>query len=269
MAFPTPNCSARDFLLSVFSSRSDNERRSDIPSVTLTFAQSLDGKISGKDGKQLLLSCPESMLMTHWMRSMHDAILVGIGTALNDNPQLNTRLIPEGLRPTSLPRPVVLDAHLRLHVDCKLLNNFRQGTGLQPWIFCSSDSLGARERRSALIAAGAVVFEVSCENGLLSIPQVLAELSKQGIKSLMVEGGATVINGFLKYAHKPYCQGDPLGLDTIIITTTAPILVGDDGTGYKVGFSEEQRNDLPHLQHIRTEVMGKDSVAAVRISHCV
>lgn len=80
--------------------------------------------------------------------------------------------------------------------------------------------------------------------GLLSIPQVLAELSKQGIKSLMVEGGATVINGFLKYAHKPYCQGDPLGLDTIIITTTAPILVGDDGTGYKVGFSEEQRNDV-------------------------
>jgi 2,5-diamino-6-(ribosylamino)-4(3H)-pyrimidinone 5'-phosphate reductase len=79
------------------------------PLVTLTFAQSLDGKIAGKEGKQLILSGRESMLMTHWydidlkptyisipyysqgrMRTKHDAILVGIGTALNDDPQLNS-----------------------------------------------------------------------------------------------------------------------------------------------------------------------------------
>jgi 2,5-diamino-6-(ribosylamino)-4(3H)-pyrimidinone 5'-phosphate reductase len=80
------------------------------PYVTLTFAQSLDGKIAGKGGKQLILSGQESMIMTHWyamiirlwylisifvhwetrMRTMHDAILVGIGTALNDDPQLNS-----------------------------------------------------------------------------------------------------------------------------------------------------------------------------------
>jgi hypothetical protein len=76
--------------------------------VTLTFAQSLDGKIAGVGGKQLILSGKESMLMTHWyasliairsrldlhskarMRTIHDAILVGIGTALNDDPQLNS-----------------------------------------------------------------------------------------------------------------------------------------------------------------------------------
>jgi hypothetical protein len=57
--------------------------------VTLTFAQSLDGRIAGKHGLQLRLSGEESMLLTHWMRTRHDAILVGIGTALNDNPQLN------------------------------------------------------------------------------------------------------------------------------------------------------------------------------------
>lgn len=60
--------------------------------VTLTYAQSLDGRIAGKDGTQLRLSGDESMLMTHWMRTRHDAILVGIGTALNDNPQLNGML---------------------------------------------------------------------------------------------------------------------------------------------------------------------------------
>jgi hypothetical protein len=59
------------------------------PRVTLTFAQSVDGKIAGRDGKQLILSGKESMVMTHWMRTIHDAILVGIGTARNDDPQLN------------------------------------------------------------------------------------------------------------------------------------------------------------------------------------
>jgi len=86
------------------------------PYVTLTYAQSLDAKIAGVGGKQLILSGAESMLMTHWfaitsllsspqpqstllisshrMRTMHDAILVGIGTALNDNPQLNSGSSP-------------------------------------------------------------------------------------------------------------------------------------------------------------------------------
>jgi hypothetical protein len=62
----------------------------DRPRVTLTFAQSIDGKIAGRNGRQLILSGKESMVMTHWMRTIHDAILVGVGTALNDDPQLNS-----------------------------------------------------------------------------------------------------------------------------------------------------------------------------------
>jgi hypothetical protein len=67
------------------------ERKNNVH-VTLTYAQSLDGRIAGKDGLQLRLSGDESMLLTHWMRTRHDAILVGIGTALNDDPQLNGKL---------------------------------------------------------------------------------------------------------------------------------------------------------------------------------
>lgn len=58
------------------------------PFITLTFAQSLDGKIS-KKGQQILISGKESLAMTHRLRSLHDGIMVGIGTALIDNPQLN------------------------------------------------------------------------------------------------------------------------------------------------------------------------------------
>jgi len=87
-----------------------SDKKRERPFVTLTFAQSNDGKIAGAHGKQLILSGKESMVMTHWyeklpssntsckcvnnwtrLRTMHDGIMVGIGTALNDDPQLNSR----------------------------------------------------------------------------------------------------------------------------------------------------------------------------------
>lgn len=62
------------------------------PHVTLTYAQSLDGAIAAAPGVQTALSGPESKAMTHYLRSQHDGILVGIGTAMADNPSLNCRL---------------------------------------------------------------------------------------------------------------------------------------------------------------------------------
>ncbi|KAI0639954.1 dihydrofolate reductase-like domain-containing protein [Trametes polyzona] len=145
------------------------------PYVTLTFAQSLDAKIAGRGGKQLILSGKESMVMTHWMRTLHDAILVGIGTALNDNPQLNTRHLPplpEGyLGRYRLPRPVVLDTHLRLPPDCKLLQNYQAGRGRRPWVVCAPQSASRdvastqdfAKRAATLERAGARVVEVDAD----------------------------------------------------------------------------------------------------------
>ncbi|KIJ66193.1 hypothetical protein HYDPIDRAFT_174362 [Hydnomerulius pinastri MD-312] len=237
-----------------------------VPSVTLTFAQSLDGKIAGAGGKQLILSGSESMLMTHWMRSMHDAILVGIGTALNDDPQLNIRLIPETSRSgAKSPRPVILDASLRLRKDCKLLRNFKNELGQQPWVFCAlePDSEDRRARKSALEAAGAVVHETFHVIGLLSVPDLLRKLREEGIRSVMVEGGATVIRAFLSQASKPHNLETPPVVDTLIVTV-APKLVGDDGIGYKVDFTAGQLNSIPQFTHVRTELMGKDTVIAGR-----
>jgi 2,5-diamino-6-(ribosylamino)-4(3H)-pyrimidinone 5'-phosphate reductase len=77
------------FLLSALA-RLDDNSPADRPHVTLTFAQSLDAKIAGEHSKQLILSGKDSMVMTHWMRTMHDGIMVGVGTAVNDDPQLNS-----------------------------------------------------------------------------------------------------------------------------------------------------------------------------------
>ncbi|KAF9225558.1 bacterial bifunctional deaminase-reductase, partial [Gyrodon lividus] len=242
-----------------------------MPLVTLTFAQSLDGKIAGIAGRQLTLSGSESMLMTHWMRSMHDAILVGIGTALNDDPQLNVRLVPETLRlDVRPPRPVILDAYLRLRTDCKLLKNYSDGKGQQPWVFCASpygSDFGSERaemsaRKSTLETAGAVVYEIPCVNGILSIPHLLRKLYGQDIRSVMVEGGATVIRAFLNQASEPRDIGTSPVVDTLIVTV-APMLVGDDGVGYKVGFSGDELNSLiPKFTHVRTELMGKDTIIA-------
>ncbi|KAI9570344.1 dihydrofolate reductase-like domain-containing protein [Boletus coccyginus] len=259
---------AREFLISVLPSQNiekfdrEGER---IPSVTLTFAQSLDSKIAGSKGRQLILSGAESMLMTHWMRAMHDAIVVGIGTALNDDPQLNVRLIPEASKLNiRSPCPVVLDTYLRLRTDCKLLKNYRDGMGRQPWIFCGSDPESTcperNARKSALEAAGAVVYEIPCVSGLLSIPSLLRKLYEYDIRSIMVEGGASVIDTFMNQASQPRGPKESPVVDTLIVTV-APTIVGDDGLGYTVG-APEGKLSVPKFVHVRTELMGKDAIIA-------
>ncbi|KAG1757853.1 dihydrofolate reductase [Suillus lakei] len=245
-----------EFLSSVLPAPGNGRLEDDFqrPLVTLTFAQSLDGKIAGKEGKQLILSGRESMLMTHWMRTKHDAILVGIGTALNDDPQLNSRHIPESERPNHLPRPVILDANLRLRPDCKLLKNYRERKGRRPWVVCDGNSTpDDAGRKSILEDAGARVIGVPSVDGFIMIPELLKVLYKFGIKTLMVEGGATMIGSFL--AESAHTKPNAI-IDTLIITI-APTLIGDDGVGYGEKLSTAQ---IPSLKHIRTEVMGRDVV---------
>ncbi|KAH9950862.1 dihydrofolate reductase-like domain-containing protein, partial [Amylocystis lapponica] len=194
------------------------------------------------------------MVMTHWMRTMHDAILVGIGTAINDDPQLNVRHLPPlpGDCPYSyhLPRPVILDTNLRLPSGCKLLKNYSKGGGRRPWIVCSYPNQASEdsvvetaawlERKKALEHAGAYIVEVpKSERNLVAIPALLRTLHDLGIRSLMVEGGARVIRAFLATAGSASeetldesSDGSPPNLVDMVIVTVAPMLVGANGVGY-------------------------------------
>ncbi|KAI0673677.1 bacterial bifunctional deaminase-reductase [Trametes maxima] len=255
------------------------------PYVTLTFAQSLDAKIAGAGGKQLALSGKESLVMTHWMRTLHDAILVGIGTALNDDPQLNTRHLPPlpsaypyGYR---LPRPIIIDTHLRLLPHCKLLKNYQAGNGRRPWVICASQrgtpSLASSEafaaRATVLQSAGARIVEVDIDanTGSIAILAVLAALRQRGIRSLMVEGGARVIRSFLSATHASAKAGSEV-VDALVITV-APTLVGSAGVGYGAELHADTSAEwliqgctkLPTFQHVRTEVFGPDTVMALKV----
>ncbi|KAJ3791238.1 dihydrofolate reductase-like domain-containing protein [Lentinula aff. detonsa] len=241
------------------------------PFVTLTFAQSLDAKIAGRGGKQLILSGRESMVMTHWMRTMHDGILIGIGTALNDDPQLNTRYLPPRDPDPSvnghnhsynLPRPIILDTKLRFDPHCKLLKNYTEDKGRRPWLICAepSESNEKKEwmiRRNTLEKAGARVVPLEYDydtQEYLPISLVLQTIHRLGILSVMVEGGAQVIRSFLL---QTVAQSASSLVDTVIITV-APIFVGEDGVSYNAGSGPSSA-----LKHASTAMFGQDTVVGL------
>ncbi|HMK36653.1 MAG TPA: RibD family protein [Desulfomonilaceae bacterium] len=188
--------------LSVVTERRAGTRR---PFVTLSYAQSLDGCISARPGEALALSGRQSLTLTHQLRASHDAILVGIGTVLSDDPRLNVRLVP-GTDPT----PVVVDSRLRLPLDSRLLNQESRC----PLVVTSEHP--DRERKKALEDAGARLVSVPRNKaGQLNLAAMLDCLGDIGIKSIMVEGGSRIITNFLMERLANY-----------IVLTVAPVLVG-------------------------------------------
>jgi 3,4-dihydroxy 2-butanone 4-phosphate synthase/GTP cyclohydrolase II len=186
-------------------SEAEFSRGDGAPWVTLSYAQSLDGSIAAKPGKPLQLSNPHSQALTHQLRSLHDAVLVGINTVLADDPQLTVRLV-KGKN----PRPVVLDGRLRLPLSSKLLR-----PPCVPPIVATTTKASA-QREKALREAGAQIIRLrSRRNGFVDLRQLLTHLHQLGIRSLMVEGGAKVITDFLT-----------MQLVDQMVVTIAPLVVG-------------------------------------------
>ena len=173
------------------------------PLVTLAFAQSLDGSIAQEAGRPLLLSGPESQMLTHRLRRWHDGILVGIGTVLSDDPQLTVRLLPG-----RSPRPIVVDSRLRFPLEARMLGN-----DLKPWIATAN---GGSRRGQLLKERGASLLDLEMgPEGRIDLSQLLQMLRAQGVERLMVEGGATVLSAFL---------GQQLA--DVAVVTIAPRLLG-------------------------------------------
>ncbi|CAO3573297.1 unnamed protein product [Mortierella alpina] len=216
-----------------------------LPHVTLTFAQSLDGKIAGKHGQQLILSGPESMKATHILRSRHDAILVGIGTVLNDDPRLTVRLSPEDHSAETTtasilqhPQPIILDTALRFPRTAKLL---LPTAPKKPWII--TGPMHDVYKRLELEALGARVFVLEVDaHGRISLPDLLSTLYRQSIQSVMVEGGAGVIASFLKS-----------GLVQSFLLTIAPVYVGEHGVS-----AVQDAECAPVFEDISYHSLGRD-----------
>jgi 2,5-diamino-6-(ribosylamino)-4(3H)-pyrimidinone 5'-phosphate reductase len=153
------------FLNPIYNKEHQVEDDNSKPFITLTFAQSLDGMIS-KQGQQILISGKESMAMTHRLRTFHDGIMVGIGTALVDDPQLNARYISPTIQPILQPQPIILDPFLKLSPTCRLIKNYQAGTGKQVWLIVSRKGcLQNKEKKLQLEISGVKILVVETEEG--------------------------------------------------------------------------------------------------------
>jgi riboflavin-specific deaminase-like protein len=144
--------------------------------------------------------------MTHHLRATHDAILIGVGTLLADDPLLTARIPAEPNAPS--PRPVVLDSRLRTPLTARLLPR-------RPFIFAAPSTSRAVER--ARLERHAIVVDTpdSAKGSGRSLPAVLDELYHVGLRSVMVEGGGRVHASFLESR-----------LVDFIIVSVAPVLFG-------------------------------------------
>ncbi|MEZ4683984.1 MAG: dihydrofolate reductase family protein [Caldilineaceae bacterium] len=159
-------------------------QRCGLPFVTLSYAQSIDGSIAAADGRPLRISGDRAMQMTHMLRAAHDAILVGVGTVLADDPRLTVRLAPG-----NDPQPIILDSSLRTPLTARCLQNARA-----PWLITTKAD---RESAVRLAATGVQVIGIVDPIGQVSLSALLPMLAERGSGSIMVEGGAAVLSSFL------------------------------------------------------------------------
>ena len=159
------------------------------PHVLLKLAVSSDGKAGLAGRKKAFITSDEAQARVHRLREMSDAILVGIGTVLADNPQLTCRL--PGMFERS-PLRVVLDARLRTPLSLAVVSTVRETPTV---IVCSTKASPIAE--DILVQKGVKVVRVGEQNGKLDLDQVLKALAGEGITRLMVEGGPRVAASFV------------------------------------------------------------------------
>ena len=160
------------------------------PEVILKLALSADGFIGKKGEGQVAITGPNARAQSHILRSQTDVILVGVETAIADDPILNCRL--PGLEQRS-PVRLVLDSGLKLPLDSKLI---RSSDAVPLWLSCCEHV--APERRYEMQAAGCRIIAAESDEGRIALPELMDDLAAQGISSVLVEGGANVASSFLK-----------------------------------------------------------------------
>jgi 3,4-dihydroxy 2-butanone 4-phosphate synthase/GTP cyclohydrolase II len=168
---------------------------------------------------------------------MHDAILVGIGTVISDNPSLTTRLV-EGRD----PQPVVIDSSLRIPPSARLIRN-----RCLPVIVAAGERAD-RERQKALEAVGVRVIRLPTDNeGALRLSHLVRKLGQLGMNTVMVEGGARIITGFFSER-----------LVDEIILTISPVVIG----GLRAVHRMQPSNSgcFPRLRQLRFEQINEDIV---------
>jgi diaminohydroxyphosphoribosylaminopyrimidine deaminase / 5-amino-6-(5-phosphoribosylamino)uracil reductase len=211
------------------------------PHVTLKLAISADGMIGRREGERMIITGREALDAVQAMRVETDAVMIGIGTALVDDPRLTVRL--PGLADRS-PVRIVADATARL----KLTSNLIQSVGEFPLIVIVGPE-ALEERKAALVDAGATVMEVGDGEGGLDIEDAFTQLAKQGFTRVLVEGGAQIASSLVAADL----------LDEVVLFR-APVVVGQDGVRALGGYALSAIERSPRFRQIEAATVGEDQM---------
>lgn len=216
------------------------------PLVSLKLATSLDGRIATRAGDSRWITGDAARRRWHVQRASHDAILVGTGTALADDPELTCRL--PGLSGRS-PVRVVLDRRLRLPAGTRLLAT---ASAVPTWVITATESNSVQRR--ALEGAGVEIIAVPLTaDGRLSLGAALRALGERGITRLLVEGGSALSASLL--------QQD---LVDRIYWYRAAVVIGGDGLAAAATLDVEQLAHAKRFARIDTETVDADMLETYR-----
>lgn len=215
------------------------------PLVTLKLASTLDGRIATRSGESRWITSETARRAAHGLRGRHDAIMVGVGTVLADDPDLTCRIA--GFRPVPAVR-IVVDSRLRTPLGARLVTTAGQAP---TWLLHRPDADPAKA--SALTLAGARTLAVAGSGAGLDIAAALARLGEAGINRLMVEGGASLAASLI-------------GADLIdrIAWFHAPSLIGGDGLPAAQGFGLEALAAMPRFTRVAADPVGADVLTLLR-----
>jgi diaminohydroxyphosphoribosylaminopyrimidine deaminase/5-amino-6-(5-phosphoribosylamino)uracil reductase len=208
----------------------------DRPSVTIKLAESADGFTARAPGESPWITGEEARRFGQLLRAEHDAILIGVETALADDPELTCRI--SGLERYS-PLRVVLDSRLRLGVRSKLVQTARKVPTL---VFTANE--GGDELR----ADGVEIVRVQPGNdGRVELRDVLRTLAERGINRLLVEGGTTIANAFFTD-----------GLAERLEIFTAPMSLGNTGRHGSGALTVRNLREAPNFMRVSMRSFGPD-----------
>ncbi len=210
------------------------------PLVTLKLAMTLDGRIATAGGESRWITGEAARAHAQLLRAEHDAVLVGSGTALADDPRLTLRL--PGAEGRRLVR-VVADGRLRLPLTSVLVATASE----QPtWVLTRRDA--EKPRRQAFEQAGVEVLALPTHAGeTLDLAAGLAALGERGLTRLLVEGGGQLASGLLQ-----------AGLVDRLAVYHAPLLLGGDGRPGVAALGLERLADAPAFVPLESQTLGSD-----------
>ncbi|WP_254901242.1 bifunctional diaminohydroxyphosphoribosylaminopyrimidine deaminase/5-amino-6-(5-phosphoribosylamino)uracil reductase RibD [Tuberibacillus sp. Marseille-P3662] len=206
------------------------------PYVTAKMAQSIDGKVATKTGASQWITSKQARDDGHLLRRDHDAILVGIGTVLKDDPTLTNRSSLGGKHPTR----IILDRELRIPLNAKVVADRKADT----WIFTTEY---ADQDKWASLSNDEHIKVIDTKAG--TIDEVLETLASAEITSLLVEGGPTIMGQFLQGGH----------VQELIVYTAPKIIGGQAAYTSVAGEGIDLLDNVQTFNHIHTESIGTDT----------